>query len=94
MEKINSPFSKDQVENLNHFQMSGIHHPFTCCSAGSEQNCERRNGTGEGILKATEQGWICPCGEYKQNWAHSFMTIQPENHGYDEVQPAHDVDGD
>lgn len=28
----------------------------------------------EGILVATTEGWVCPCGEYKQNWAHSFMV--------------------
>jgi hypothetical protein len=28
----------------------------------------------EGMLKATTDGWICPCGEYKQDWAHDFMA--------------------
>ena len=28
----------------------------------------------EGILIAQEDGWICPCGEYRQDWAHAFMT--------------------
>jgi DNA polymerase III delta prime subunit len=28
----------------------------------------------EGILIATTDGWVCPCGEYKQDWAHDFMS--------------------
>lgn len=28
----------------------------------------------EGVLVATTEGWVCPCGEYKQNWAHAFMA--------------------
>lgn len=41
-------------------------HPLTCCSAGSEKNCQRRNGTGEGELIHKESHMECPCGEYKQ----------------------------
>lgn len=67
------PFSEEEVENLNNFQMNSNFHPFTCCSAGTKENCERRNGTGDGTLIASEDGWICPCGEYKQDWAHDFM---------------------
>jgi len=25
-------------------------------------------------LIATKEGWICPVCDYKQNWAHNFMT--------------------
>ena len=28
----------------------------------------------EGILTASTEGWVCPCGEYKQDWAHDFMA--------------------
>jgi hypothetical protein len=74
MEKVQTPFTEEQVENLNKFQMSGVFHPFTCCSAGPADKCERRLGTSEGILVASTDGWVCPCGEYKQNWAHDFMA--------------------
>ncbi len=74
MEKINKPFSDEQVSNINKFQHEGSFHPFTCCSAGSTEKCERRNGTGEGLLKATNDGFVCPCGEYKQDWCHDFMA--------------------
>lgn len=72
-DKLKTPFTNDQVEKLNQYQEKGFFHPFTCCSAGSEQKCQRRNGTGEGTLIATNEGWVCPCGEYKQDWAHTFM---------------------
>lgn len=72
-DKLKAPFNDDQVEKLNKYQEHGFFHPFTCCSAGTEEKCERRNGKGEGILIATNEGWVCPCGEYKQNWAHTFM---------------------
>lgn len=39
-------------------------HPLTCNSSG--KNCERRLNTGEGILTETENGYVCPCGEYVQ----------------------------
>lgn len=46
--------------------VSNTFHPLTCCSAGSKENCQRRNGTGEGILINKEKHMECPCGEYKQ----------------------------
>ena len=62
---IYAPFSDEQVLKLNEFQKSKKFHPFTCdCGRDRED---------KGILIATNEGWICPCGEYKQNWAHSFM---------------------
>jgi hypothetical protein len=72
-DKIKVPFTDSQVEKLNQYQEKGFFHPFTCCSAGSEEKCERRNHKGEGLLIATNEGWVCPCGEYKQDWAHTFM---------------------
>lgn len=71
--QIKTPFSTEHVEKLNKYQQSGFFHPFTCCSAGDDETCERRNGKGEGILIATNEGWVCPCGKYKQDWAHTFM---------------------
>lgn len=32
----------------------------------------------EGVLIATIEGWICPCGEYTQNSASSYMA-EPQN---------------
>ncbi len=67
MEKITAPFTEEQVERLNKYQNERRFHPFTCCSYG----CKRED---EGILIATKDGWVCPCGKYKQDWAHDFMA--------------------
>ena len=71
MSDIKSPFTKEEVDKLNKFQNSGEFHPFTCDRVS--QKCETKTSKKEGILIATEMGWICPCGEYKQYWAHDFM---------------------
>lgn len=68
---ITAPFTEEQVERLNKYQNEGRFHPFTCCS---HDGCKRGEREDEGILIATKDGWVCPCGKYKQNWAHDFMT--------------------
>jgi hypothetical protein len=73
METIKTPFSPEQVEKLNQYQKEGKFHPFTCCSQ-DDKECERSSGRGEGLLTATVDGWVCPCGKYTQNWAHKFMS--------------------
>ena len=87
MEKINAPFTDEQVKNLNDYQTKGRFHPFTCCSpesipectrAGKEVDGEYVKGTSEGLLVASNEGWVCPCGKYKQNWAHAFMAEKLE----------------
>ena len=89
LDKIETPFTQEQVDNLNSYQLGGSFHPFTCCGGNKNTpNClrnksteDRSNGIDvpytnetEGILIATEEGWICPCGQYTQKWAHSFMS--------------------
>lgn len=58
MSKIFSPWSQDEVENLNKRQNLPMLHPYTCGKCG-------RN------LIAHISGWRCSvisC-DYKQNWA-------------------------
>lgn len=74
MTPINAPFTPEQVERLNAFQQAGRIHPFTCCSDGPADQCERRLRKSEGLLIATPEGWVCPCGAYRQTWAHGFMA--------------------
>lgn len=64
---INAPFTPEQVHHLNIWQSTGYVHPFTC-------RC-RTPETGEVVLTATVDGWVCPrgCG-YTQAWAHDFMA--------------------
>ncbi len=69
MNQIKAPFTEDQVKKLNDYQQGEKYHPFTCCG---EYGCSR--SLNNGILIATTEGWICPCGQYKQNWAHKYMT--------------------
>ena len=71
---VKAPFTPEQVENLNEYQKLGKWHPFTCCSPEDISECQRRSGENEGLLVASEEGWTCPCGKYKQDWCHQFMT--------------------
>jgi hypothetical protein len=80
---MNKPeFSKEQVDNLNKYQQSKTVHPYTCGSPKNIPECKRQsawqrrlNGEqvefsdeNEGVLIATEKGWMCPCGKYTQDW--------------------------
>lgn len=75
-EKQQAPFSNNQVDNLNAFQQLGNFHPFTCDrhAAECEVNQRPRDYSKDGVLIATNEGWVCPCGKYTQNWAHGFMA--------------------
>ena len=92
MEQIKAPFSQEQVDKLNQFQKTGKFHPFTCCSPEYIPECKRALNQGEtyeereGILIAKTEGFICPCGKYKQNWAYAFMADgkEPELSGSEE----------
>lgn len=56
------------LEAINTQQRSGKVHPYTCDRRALE--CEVRNNprdySKDGVLIATEKGWICPCGKYTQ----------------------------
>lgn len=63
-------FTPEEVSNLNEYQQAGVMHPFTC---GSGNRTDEHHLDGEGMLVATEDGWICPYCPYTQSWAHEFM---------------------
>lgn len=75
MNEIKKPFTEEQVEKLTQFQNSGKFHPFTCDRQADEceVNIKPRDYSKDGVLIATENGWVCPCGKYKQDWCYSFM---------------------
>ena len=77
MSKITVPFTNEQVEALNAFQNSRQFHPFTCggdrCDE-AHKAYRAEHGGDFGQLVATEDGWVCPVCNYKQNWAHDFMA--------------------
>lgn len=69
---IYAPFSEEQVENINRFQQSGLAHPFTC---GKRDQATHPWEHGDfGILRATEEGFVCDYCDYKQWWAYDFMA--------------------
>ncbi len=79
MEMIEAPFSDEQVQALNEYQVGAIvdwpmasGHPFTCASRGDGQHS--REGGDLGLLIATSAGWICPACGYTQDWAHEGMA--------------------
>lgn len=69
--QIYAPFTDEQVQKLNEFQKSRKMHPYTCMG----EFCDRSKTENEGILIATNQGWICPCGQYTQNDAPNFYAF-------------------
>jgi hypothetical protein len=66
------PWTKEKIDELNATQKSGKFHPYTCDrkSEKCEVNISPRDYTKDGVLIATEEGWICPCGNYRQNLSH------------------------
>lgn len=63
---MTTPWNEEQVKRLNEWQANAQYHPFTC--PGDHLECEHQRE-----LVATVQGWVCQCGKYTQDWAHSFM---------------------
>ena len=81
---VRAPFTPLQVSNINLHQKDGSGHPFTCGSPNHIKECLRKvQGEGilvhspdnEGVLTATPEGLVCPCGQYRQFWVHEMMTV-------------------
>jgi hypothetical protein len=64
---VKAPWTKEQIDKLNAHQQNGQFHPYTC---GSGNRTDEKHLDGEGVLVATENGWVCPYCDYKQDWAH------------------------
>lgn len=69
-------WTQEQVDALNAYQ-SGPGHHFTCRSGNRDDEAHsayaEENGEDNGRLIATPRGWVCPCCDYRQFWAHDFM---------------------
>jgi hypothetical protein len=76
MNKIEAPWTAQQVLALNHWQHRGDVHPFTC---GNRDDHPPDNGE-RGRLLATENGWVCPLCDYTQTWAFAEMAVWPPAH--------------
>lgn len=76
-EKIQAPFTPEQVASLNDFQKSGVMHPFTCgpCRDGAPGTRDADgNWISDRCLTATVAGWICETCDYTQQWAWAWMA--------------------
>ena len=80
-------FTPEEVHSLNDYQNSGVMHPFTC---GSGHRTEHPDG--EGILVATTKGWVCPYCDFRQDWAHVWMTdgAWKKNGSFEIIQLLHE----
>jgi len=67
-EIIRAPWTPEQVAALNRYQQAHDFHPYTC--GGNRK--DEWHLDGEGVLVATEKGWVCPYCNYTQNWARAF----------------------
>ena len=79
-DRIEAPWTIEQVVALNRWQMESPFHPFTC---GRDRGDFDHRATAQlhgdrdtGVLRATPAGWVCPCFTcgYRQTWAHAFMA--------------------
>ena len=79
---IRAPWTPTQVDALNAYQRSGFFHPYTC---GQRSRWAHEDG----LLVATEVGWVCPDCPYTQDWAlalaASFGTPGPVSRMIDEM---------
>ena len=75
-----APFTDEEIENLKKRQNNGRFHPYTCDRHAEEceVNVEPRDYSKDGVLIPTREGWVCPCGKYKQDWAHEADTKADE----------------
>lgn len=54
--------------------MAKIEAPFTPEQVEKLKQWQSGEREDEGVLIPTTEGWVCPCGEWKQNWCHDFMV--------------------
>jgi len=63
-----TPWTEHEVYLLNKNQEDPNMHPYTCDRRGSKCEKAENDPNKDGVLIATKDGWICPCGEYKQDY--------------------------
>ena len=69
MKLIIAPWDDETVARLKAWQEDARWHPYTC--PGNRPHCHfDRN------LIPTREGWVCACGEYKQDWAHAAKRTE------------------
>ena len=59
-DELRAPWNALEISLLNHFQVAGRFHPYTCGFDSTHR-----------VLVATPNGWICEDCEFTQDWAHA-----------------------
>ena len=62
----NNMWSQEKIDELNWRQENAPVKPLTCDRSAIECEVTLSPSTCEGVLIATENGWVCPCGKFKQ----------------------------
>lgn len=65
---MNKKITPEEVERLNKEQKRNDRHPYTCDRRSKECEVNQTPREKDGVLIATENGWVCPCGKYKQDY--------------------------
>jgi len=76
--KVKKQATEQQIKILNERQTCGYLHPYTCDRSAKE--CEvhmnPRDYSKDGVLIPTKDGWVCPCGKYKQPYRNEIWCRQ------------------
>lgn len=61
-------WTEEKIEELKLRQNDGSFHPYTCDRKHDECEVKQvpRDFSKDGVLIPTQNGWICPCGNYTQ----------------------------
>ena len=70
LNKIYAPFTVEQVEMLNDWQISFNVHPYTCPNRGESLHGE--NERDQGVLNVSQDGLKCQDCGYLQLWAFDY----------------------
>lgn len=70
-----APWTDHEVKLLKIRQEEENMHPYTCDR--ESPNCEKKKDWNkDGVLIPTKEGWICPCGDFKQDWYYIEEKIK------------------
>lgn len=67
---VKAPFTDEQLKNINDWQNCGLAPPLKC---GGSAYCQRK-GKHPRILFPTQDGLVCSCCIYKQDWVPEMVA--------------------
>lgn len=76
--KLQKFLDLEEVNKINTQQRAWKVHPYTCGGSGTIPECKRAKREGDeyesdGVLIATQTGWVCPCGKERQDYVGSIL---------------------